>query len=317
MADSQITVKEGLVDPASWRRLDQSAPLPLQQHPAYGLALQPYGLTCTQAEFYNGAHFLGQTLLAHRKFFGLIKAATCFRGPMWADANITDAQKQAALKELQQNHSKWRWKFLTVMPELADTQTSKNLMKSAGFRRVMTGFSTIWLDLALAEQTLRANLTGKWRNQLKGAEKSDLQISIGGKKPHQYSWLLEKEAEQRSNRGYHAVPLGFVPNFLHASTPKSGSSVLSVSALSGKRKVAGALFLLHGNSATYHIGWAGVEGRKYNAQNLVLWHSMLALKEAGIRYLDLGGLNTASIAGIARFKLGLGAPPLTLVGGYL
>ena len=81
--------------------------------------------------------------------------------------------------------------------------------------------------------------------------------------------------------------------------------------------MAGALFLLHGNSATYHIGWAGDYGRKLNAQNRVLWEGVLALQEKGISFLDLGGLNTADLAGIARFKLGLGATPITLAGAFI
>tara|TARA_R110002096_G_scaffold328994_1_gene522959 strand:- start:383 stop:994 length:612 start_codon:yes stop_codon:yes gene_type:complete len=203
------------------------------------------------------------------------------------------------------------------MPELPNTPDNQLAFKKAGYRRVMSGFSTAWLDLRPTAEELRVALKGKWRNQLVGAEKSDIEISIGGRKEHQYSWLLEKEAEQRSDRRYQATPLGLVPAFVKAVTPKSSSRILSVTAISGKRKVAGALFLLHGNSATYHIGWAGDEGRKANAQNRVLWEGILALKEAGIHFLDLGGLNTADLAGIARFKLGLGAEPITLAGAFI
>ena len=42
-----------------------------------------------------------------------------------------------------------------------------------------------------------------------------------------------------------------------------------------------------------------------------------ALKQRGIGQLDLGGVNTARSAGIARFKLGTGGQPVILAGTYL
>lgn len=317
MANSQIYVKQGVVNPAAWSDADQTSPFPLQQHPTYGRALEQFGATAIQTEIYRGDAIIARALLIQRRFLGLISFTTLFRGPVWCTKDISDAEQQLVWKALKADFSSWRWNFLCVMPEMVNSPSSIKILKGAAYRRVMSGFSTAWLDLRSEVEVLRASLKGKWRNQLVGAEKSCLDMSIGGRKAHQYDWLLEKEAAQRSNRRYQATPLGLVPAFVKAATPKSGSRVLSVTALSGRRKVAGALFLLHGNSATYHIGWAGDDGRKMNAHNLVLWEGMLALKNEGIAFLDLGGLNTADLAGIARFKLGLGAEPVTLAGAFI
>ena len=317
MVEDGINTKTTVVDPASWQLADQNAPIPLQQHPVYGLALQTFGATATQIVFSSDNQLIGTALLVHRKFFGLVRFTTLFRGPLWTNPDIPHETKLACYKKLRQSFSPWRWNFLASLPETACSKETITAFKSIGMKRVMTGFSTAWLDLRSDTQELRAALKGKWRNQLVKAEKSALTISIGGRKAHQYGWLLEKEQQQRSNRRYQATPLGLVPAFATAATPKSGCSILSITALSGRQKVAGALFLLHGNSATYHIGWAGAEARTLNAQNRVLWEAMLVLKEKGIRFLDLGGLNTADLAGIARFKLGTGATPLTLAGAYI
>ena len=40
------------------------------------------------------------------------------------------------------------------------------------------------------------------------------------------------------------------------------------------------------------------------------------MKAGGTQWLDLGGLNTESQQGLARFKLGLGGEVFTLTGSY-
>ena len=76
------------------------------------------------------------------------------------------------------------------------------------------------------------------------------------------------------------------------------------------------LVLLHGATATYHMGWANDMGRKSNAHNLLLWRLMEYLQAHGIEKFDLGGINTSDLPGISRFKLGTGAIPRVLAGTY-
>jgi len=326
MAHSQISQNEGpgtirlkrsVVNPARWQSADQSAPIPLQQHPVYGLALQSFGAVVGDIQWLAGDTVLASALLIHRKFMGLFRATTLFRGPLWHSADLSREHKLACLKNLRATYSPWKWDFLAFMPEASASEHADAFYQQVGFHKIMTGFSTAWLDLEADTATLRASLKGTWRNKLVKAERGNLTISIGGRRPNQYSWLLENESVQRTTRRYQATPIGLVPAFVAAATPRSGCSVMSVTALYDRKKVAGALFLLHGNSATYHIGWSGEDGRTLDAQTRVLWEGMLALKAAGIRFLDLGGLNTAELAGIARFKLGTGAAPITLAGTYL
>ena len=94
-------------------------------------------------------------------------------------------------------------------------------------------------------------------------------------------------------------------------------SVLTLRADLGRDAAAAMMFLVHGASATYHIGWSGDEGRRLGAHNLVLWNALAALRERGVRRLDLGGVNTQRSAGIARFKIGTGGSVVTLAGSFL
>lgn len=310
----------GGIDRSLWQGLAQETPVALQQHWAYGETLQAISAAVQQLNILVDGNTVGLALVGQRRFYGLIRLNSLMRGPLWT-GELDSAARAAVFRALRRHFNPWRWNFMAFQPELEDTADNQGLLKQAGYRRVMTGYSTIWCDLAADTETLRASLNAKWRNQLKSAEGSTLEITVGGRKQHQYAWLLEKETAQQKTRGYQGIPTGLVPIYASIAdrfAPDDPSvGVMSVSAIAGRKKVAGAVFLLHGNSATYHIGWSGDDGRRMNAQNRVLWEGMLALKERGIRFLDMGGINTGEGAGIARFKLGLGAKPVTLVGTWL
>jgi lipid II:glycine glycyltransferase (peptidoglycan interpeptide bridge formation enzyme) len=49
----------------------------------------------------------------------------------------------------------------------------------------------------------------------------------------------------------------------------------------------------------------------------MLWRAIEALREKGVRVLDLGGVNTQRSAGIARFKMATGGQVRRLAGTYL
>jgi len=287
--------------------------LPLQQSPAYGIAVAGSGAVPGYYLFETeGARAAAQVI--RRRYAGLVTAHMAFRGPVWLDPASLEI-RIAAAKAWSGLHRPWRWQFFLHMPEDTDAHSGHQVMRSAGRRRIMTGFATSWVDLTA---DIRGQLDGKWRNQLKKAEASGLAISVAGKRPASYSWLIDREGVQRSDRGYQALPATLIDAFRSASQSlHAHPGTLSVTAMAGRDKVAGALFLIHGHSATYHIGWSGDEGRSVNAQNLVLYAGAAALAERGIRHLDLGGINTGPLAGITRFKLGMGGDVTPLVGTYI
>lgn len=296
-----------------------SQPLPLQQHAFYAAAMQAFGANIEEITVTQDNEPILKGYFLNRTFMRFVHVTSALRGPLWHNNAVPDALKNAALKFLKKQFSSWRWDFLSIMPELQDNVQNRKFLNGAGFRRIMTGASTIWLNLGQTEDALRQNLDSNWRNQLKKAEKEKLSISIGGSKAKHYNWLLEREKDQRQNRGYLALPTNFVEAYAEAEKLLNAKeqNIVSVTAIENGNKIAGALFLIHGNSATYHIGWASKRARTVNAQNHVLYSGAVTLMERGIQWLDLGGLDTGPQAGIARFKLGMGAAPITLTGTYI
>jgi lipid II:glycine glycyltransferase (peptidoglycan interpeptide bridge formation enzyme) len=72
------------------------------------------------------------------------------------------------------------------------------------------------------------------------------------------------------------------------------------------------LFIRHGNSATYHMGHNGPDGRVNNAHNLILWDAMRRLKALGVTRLDLGTIDAKNAPDLARFKQRTGAQARSL-----
>ncbi|MCX7229824.1 MAG: GNAT family N-acetyltransferase [Burkholderiales bacterium] len=313
----------------AWMRLHRTAAAALQQDWAYGDAMGALGTECLRAWVDEGGEPVAAAQFLVRRIGGLLPVALCSHGPVWAPGTIPERQA-AALQALRAS-APLRWpRALLYTPDapLADCTGFARL------RRVMTGHSTVRIDLALEPDALRAAMHGKWRNRLAAAERSALKVERVGAKPAQYRWLLDHELAQRRRRGYIALPDGFVEAWQAAAgggaggragggarsakgAADLGEPVLTLRADLGRDVAAGMMFLVHGEAATYQIGWVGEAGRELGAHNLLLWHAMLELRGRGVRTLDLGGVDTARGAGLARFKLGTDGEVVTLAGSYL
>ena len=59
-----------------------------------------------------------------------------------------------------------------------------------------------------------------------------------------------------------------------------------------KKKLSGFVFIAyHGDTATYLIGWTSYEGRKQNANYILLWNAICQAKELSLKWFDMGGFN--------------------------
>ncbi len=286
-----------------------------QQDWAYGAALKA---TAGGVEVVRGVVRRGDggivalAQVTARAFAVVVGFALCTHGPVWV-GDVSAAQKRKAYRLLKTSLP-MRWpKVLVLTPDEADAPR--------GLRRVMTGDATVLIDLTQDEAKLRADMESSWRNKLSKAERSELQVQKAGVKPAQYRWLLEAEQKQRQKRGYRAMPLEMTERWQDAKADGANgdkSAGLAVWRADLKHDVAaGMLFLIHGRRATYHVGWTSNEGRTNAAHNLILWTAMKDLRARGVQVLDLGGVNTQSGAGIARFKLETGGKVLKRAGGFV
>ncbi len=235
------------------------------------------------------------------------------RGPVWLDDGLDAPTRGEVLRAIKGGFGLRRRAPLLWLPELLETPESEALMRGLGSRRLVTGYSSLWLDLAPSEAALRSGLHVKWRNALKAAERQRLKVKTdhGGRRLEES--LTHYDQFRRGKR--FAGPSGAFIAAL-AEVGQCGQEVLHLSAEAGGELQAGIVLVRHGAAATYYAGWTSTEGRRDKAHNLLLWRGLLALKQDGTRWLDLGGVSPTA-PGVARFKLGLGGELFTLAGTYL
>lgn len=300
---------------AEWDRLFAALPRStLEQSWAYGTAAEAaQGHTPRRAIIRGDGGPLGVVQVLERPLLGVVRICEILRGPLWLPA--ASAGDRAAAGVLLRDAYRVRDRRLLLwMPELPDTPESHNAMRALGGRPVISGYSSIWLGLRPPAEKLRAALDGKWRNALRNAEQSKLKVQVnrGGRA---LDWLLERHDAFRRSRGFRAPSPALIRAFVEA-TPRKTDVTIASAAL-GSELVAGALFLSHGTTATYYVGWSGPQGRDLDAQTVLLWRGVEALRENGTTMLDLGGIDTRRAPGVARFKLGLGGDAFTLAGTWL
>jgi hypothetical protein len=301
----------------AWDAAHSGAAASYQQDWAYGVALKSMASTVDvlrAAVRRADGSLVALAQIAARPFAMAGRFALCTHGPVWL-GEISREEKREAYRLLKTSLPQ-RWpRLLVVTPDEAANDGLK------GLSRVMTGDATVQIDLSSHEGALRAAMDQGWRNRLSKAERSELVVQKSGVKPAQYRWLLDAEARQRVKRGYRAMPPEMTERWQDAKADGAGGdrgAGLAIYRADLKRDAAaGMLFLIHGQRATYHVGWTSDEGRANAAHNLILWTAMRDLKARGVVVLDLGGVNTQSGAGIARFKLETGGRVLTRAGAFV
>lgn len=299
-------------DPARWQALFATAPRPaLEQDWSFGEAMT----TTTKVPVERLIVLRDESPVAlvqafRRRLIGKFSLIRLVRGPVWLDED-DEAERAGVLRALRRHWRPGRGTLLSFVPELPVGEESDGLMRAAGMRRMVTGYSTIWVDLATDSDVLRSRLDGKWRNALVKGEAGDIRVETSHGGDVLNDLAARYDAFRRTRR--FVGPDGKLARTLVRAT----MDVTVLSAHEGRQLIAGALLVRHGSSATYFIGWSGDTGRNVNAQNVLLWRAIETLKKDGVRWFDLGGIDAVHAPGIARFKLGLGGDVTTLAGSYL
>lgn len=245
--------------------------LPLQQSAPYAVAAQANGARVRWIDLE-----VGQALVIERGRVRLIS-----RGPVWTGTCSASDQRRA-LRQLA------HWPGVTVAtPETA-----------------ITGFGLLPLITPMHHAIwqlgpdLRGSMSGKWRNRLIASQKAGIRPEPGDGAT--LRWLQEAEAIQRRARSYRSLPQRFTqalpPETLRLWHWRQGGEIAAAMA-----------FVVHGGTATYHLGCGSEAARAAGAQGVMLMAAAQALWAEGVRWLDLGSVDTDRAPGLARFKLGTGA----------
>lgn len=192
----------------------------------------------------------------------------------------------------------------------ADDLDAAARLNQAGFWRIAAPRQIADLPLLPSPDAMAARLDGKWRNRLRHGQSHALTIRRHPMPPEPRHWLFRAEARQARALGYRPLP----PHLIAAMAHVNPGAAQIFTAYSRGERVAAMLFLRHGRSATYQIGWSTQEGRALSANPVLMWRAMVDLQAMGTDRLDLGA---ADAPGLARFKQGTGATLRSLGGTWL
>jgi hypothetical protein len=279
------------------------APAAMQQHPVYGAVCQALGRTVSWMRLGAADDAKGVALILHARLPGVGRVALLSRGPIWAGDLPADTRKAALhhlVAHLRRSH--------VAVIATPDPVEGQDPLADRPLLELVTPMTIAALDIVGDRTVQRSRLHGKWRNSLARAEERPLRTAALRLPDDEKHWLLHHEATQATSRGYRRLS----PGFALAWARQSPATTLLMAGYHAGVPVAGMLFLRHGTTATYHIGWSGAAGRSLGAHRRLLWEAIGRLSDMGVTRLELGAIDTVTNPDLARFKLGTGARPLRL-----
>jgi lipid II:glycine glycyltransferase (peptidoglycan interpeptide bridge formation enzyme) len=165
------------------------------------------------------------------------------------------------------------------------------------------GYRTLLLDITRPPEEIRASFLQKWRNGLNGAERQGLEIESGNTDDLLERFcLLFKDFLSRKSFDLD-LSAGFYTEVQreHLQDERYFVSLANQNGVT----IAGHVSSMEGDTCVYLLGATHPDGLKSKAAYLLQWHTILAAKENGLSWYDLGGIDPEGNPGVYRFKKGM------------
>lgn len=233
------------------------------------------------------------------------------RGPVWLSGYGHQEHFKAFAVALREAFPKRIGRRMRFIPECGGDPQMVKFLTALGFVSKSVPYKTIWLDMRLSLEDLRADQKGRWRNALSKGEKSDLEIVLSDEGKH-FSWAMLGYEKDKKEKGYPGADMKTIVAM--AKQFSRGKNMIVATALFDAKPIASIVIFIHGRSATYQIGYTTKTGREKCAHHLLLWETVKRLKERKIDDFDLGGINDEDAKGVRDFKRGLGGEEIETPG---
>ncbi|WP_050605764.1 peptidoglycan bridge formation glycyltransferase FemA/FemB family protein [Ruegeria sp. 6PALISEP08] len=174
-----------------------------------------------------------------------------------------------------------------------------------------SSYRTVLIDPDQDDDTLMRTLHGKWRNPLRNALKTGMELETGP--IAELSGRFHKLFEQvQAAKGFQPdIP----PEFYYPlAGPDFEHDVLI--ALKDGADIGTMTIGRTGTNAVYLFGATSEAGRKLNAGHYLMWQAILHCREHRIRCFDLGGIDQDANPSVTRFKLRTGGTDTTAAGPF-
>jgi hypothetical protein len=209
---------------------------------------------------------------------------------------------------LEEEYVRKRKLFLRILPNTFLGSPRATVVQSAFCRFEVEPaapdniYRTFLLDLAPGLDELRRKLDAKWRNHLSRAEKNNLKV-IAGSGSDEYRAFCQIYNEMRRRKTFETTV--DVEEFGRIQADLAEPHRMRILICEDKgAPVAGLVTSAMGDSAIYLLGATSEDGMKSQGAYLLQWTMIQWLKEQGIRWYDLGGIDPIGNPGVYSFKKG-------------
>jgi len=232
-------------------------------------------------------------------------------GPM-CHRRGTQADPEVALcmaRALEEEYVVKRRLLLQVLPNAFVGSPRAEMFQSAFSRFTLeprtaaTTYRTFVLDLAPSLEELRRNLDKKWRNQLTAAEKNGLNVVTGSGR-NEYGTFCHLYKQMRARKTFETSVDIEEFRRIHEDLPETHRMQILICEREGA-PVAGLVASAMGDSAIYLLGATSDNGLNAKGSYLLQWTLIQHLKENGLKWYDLGGIDPERNPGVFHFKRGL------------
>ncbi|HJO69752.1 MAG TPA: GNAT family N-acetyltransferase [Rhodospirillales bacterium] len=236
------------------------------------------------------------------------------RGPLATGENRTSEMTAAMLNALARHYVGARRHYLLVAPPLIDGALAPEATHAAGFRATeWPGWASGRIDLTAPLEDLRRGLHRSWRTRLNKAERAAPEVAHGCDEGL-FEHVLAGQARTVAEKGFATTLDGRFLRALQDILPLERKMVSFV-AFEDAAPIGWTLFARYASTAEYIVGGVTEIGRRRDANRVLLWRALAAMKDAGYRTLDMGGMDDVTTPpGIYEFKYAMGASPYRLEG---
>jgi FemAB family len=243
-------------------------------------------------------------------------------GPLCRSAEPAADRKNltATMRAIKEEYAARRRLLVSILPGVFERDREGEVLcevlRETGFS-ARTGCRpqrTIRLDLTPSLEALRKGLDPKWRNKLNGAGRNGLSI-VEGTGDELYAAFAQAYREMLARKKFEEGIS--VDSFARVQRrlPESLKMRILLCQKGGKT-LNGVVVAVTGDTAIYLLGATTDEGTKAKGSYLLQWRAIEWLKERGVLWYDLGGVDPERNPGGYDFKKGFGGEDVCRVGEY-
>jgi len=236
-------------------------------------------------------------------------------GPLWQLRNQQPSQNnlRLALQKLSEEYSVKRKLVLRIMPNVTG---DNGILSSLGFKKLQNQkpYRTFIVDIRESLEEIRKRFRKKWRYSLKQAEKKNIQVE-SGESVGMFDTFIGLYRSMHSRKQFKEYVDVEAFRKIQQALPSRSKMKIFIAYIENK-PVASIVVSAMGNTGIYLLGGSNETGLKYSASYLLQWKAIEWLKENGIQYYDLGGIDPEANPGVYTFKKGMGGEDISFIGTF-